>query len=36
MASAASFASCVYDFVLELEEFRAFPELLLPFTIELS
>lgn len=36
LANAASFASCVYHFVQELEEFWAFSELLLPFSRELS
>ena len=36
LSNAASFASCVYHFVQELEEFWAFSELLLPFSRELS
>jgi len=36
LAGAASFASCVYHFVSELDEFWAFSELLLPFSRELS
>lgn len=36
LSSAASFASCVYHFVQELDEFWAFSELLLPFSRELS
>ena len=36
LSSAASFASCVFHFVQELDEFWAFSELLLPFSRELS
>lgn len=36
LANAASFASSVYHFVQELEQFWAFSELLLPFSRELS
>ncbi|KAI9551698.1 hypothetical protein GHT06_022034 [Daphnia sinensis] len=36
LSNAASFASCVYHFVQELDEFWAFSELLLPFSRELS
>lgn len=36
LSNAASFASSVYHFVQELEEFWAFSELLLPFSRELS
>lgn len=36
LSSSASFASCVYHFVQELDEFWAFAELLLPFSRELS
>lgn len=36
LSTAASFASCVFHFVQELDEFWAFSELLLPFSRELS
>ena len=36
LSSAASFASCVFHFVQELDEFWAFSDLLLPFNRELS
>ena len=36
LSSAASFASCVFHFVQELDEFWAFSELLLPFSRDLS
>lgn len=36
LSNAASFASCVFHFVQELDEFWAFSELLLPFSRELS
>ncbi|XP_046445398.1 helicase POLQ-like isoform X1 [Daphnia pulex] len=36
LSSASSFASCVFHFVQELDEFWAFSDLLLPFSRELS
>lgn len=36
LSSAASFASCVYHFTQELEEFWPYTELLLPFSRDLS